>query len=372
MAVRATPAEMDVKYSGQLKNLVTLAIIAVAAFLIGLEAYAFATVSIEGWAGLPRNIGNFERIRNALGKHQPQEKFSFAVVGDTRQSVAFERICDELRNEQLSFMVMLGDFVEAPTKGNHGYFRFECRNKCRLPFPVLLLAGERDVVFDERYYDVDKVSLTDFEQMYGPRNFSFEYDGCLFVGLCILPRPVPTEESVQFLESVLAAHRDQDRKVFVFTHTPPVRSTGVATDSFENVQAFMDVVDHCKVDYVISSDYHCCDRIVRKDTVYLVTGGGEAPLHEKETSGGLCHTLLLTIDHDSVSEKVVVAPSTEGPANALRHFAIAELAPFLRKHSALAAVENLLVFGILFLSLGNLIGWKRITTLWSGSERQQV
>ena len=75
---------------------------------------------------------------------------------------------------------------------------------------------------------------------------------------------------------------------------------------------------------------------------------------------------MLTVDRGPVSEKAVLARNTIGAANAVRHFVIAELAPFLRKHPALAAVENLLAFGILCVSLGNFIGWKRIIWLVAG------
>ena len=356
MGMIAILAKMQVKGRRRLKSRTIWAIIIATAFLIGFEAYTLAIVHIEGKAGLPQNIGNFEQIRNSLKEQEAQEKFSFAVVGDTRSSRTFERLCDKLRNESLSFMVILGDFVETCTKGNHDYFKYECMKKYHLPFPVFLIAGNRDVVCKEKHYDIDKVSLADFEKMYGPSNFAFEYNGCLFVGLCILPYPFHTEESIKFLDSTLAEYRNEKRKVFVFTHVPPVMSTGPVKNPFKNVEQFIDVINRYKVDYVISAHYHGYDRTVRKDTVYLVTGGGGAPLDEKKTFGGFYHAAVLTVDNESVSEKTVLAHNEKSTANDLRHFAISEFAPFLIKHRALAVIGNLLVFSILCVSLGNLTG----------------
>jgi len=357
-----TLAKTKVKGRRRLKKRTELAIIAVTAILIGFETYTLAIVYIGDKADLSPNIGNFEQIRNSLKKQETQEKFSFAVVGDTRSTRTFEQLCDKFRNEPLSFMVILGDFVETSTKGNYDYFNFECAKKYHLPFPVFLIAGNHDVVGKEEYYDIDKVSLTDFEKMYGPGNFSFEYNGCLFVGLCILPYPFPTRESIKFLDSTLAEHRNKNRKVFVFTHAPPVMSTGPVVNSFENVKPFIDIIDRYKVDYVISAHYHGYDRTRQKDTVYLVTGGGGAPLDEKKKFGGLHHAVVLTIDNELVSEKIVSVRNDKSVANYLRHFAIAELAPFLIKHRALTIAENLLVFIMLCVSLSNFIDWKR--TIW--------
>lgn len=61
--------------------------------------------------------------------------------------------------------------------GNHAYFRSECANTYRLPFPAFLVVGNREVAYNEMKYDANKVSLTDFEKIYGQLNFSFEYRG---------------------------------------------------------------------------------------------------------------------------------------------------------------------------------------------------
>lgn len=340
---------MEMKSPGWVKNKIALVFIIVAVFSLGFEAYAIAVVHLEGGADLPENIGNFERIRNCLEQQNPKEKFSFAVVGDTTASRSFRELCDKLRDEPLSFMVILGDFVRTCTKDNHGYFRSECANRYRLPFPVLLVVGNRDVAYDEMHYDINKVSPAEFERMYGKLNFTFEYNGCLFIGLCILPPPYSTKGSIEFLESTLAARHDKNQRVFIFMHMLPIITDDSMTDHFENAQALIDIVNRYKVDYVISSHHYDYAKSKRGETIYLMTGEGGAPLNGKETFGDFHHAVVFTIDRESVSEKAVLAKSGIDIPGAFKHFAITDLYPLLRKHPASAIVENLLVISLLCL-----------------------
>jgi len=209
-------------------------------------------------------------------------------------------------------------------------------------------------------YDSSKVLLTDFERMYGPANFCFEYNECLFIMLCTLPSPYPTEGSLAFLDSTLAKYRKENQKVFVFTHMPLVRSSGIVTSSFENVQNFIDIIDRYKVDYVITSHFHGYDRTKRNGTVYLVTGGGGAPLEGKETFGGLHHAIVLTVAHGKVSEKVVLAPHSTRIAGIPKYFAITKLLPVLARHVSFTIAENVMILGIFLVFMWNIFKKERI------------
>ncbi|MFC1792511.1 hypothetical protein ACFL3Q_02875 [Planctomycetota bacterium] len=141
----------------------------------------------------------------------------------------------------------------------------------------------------------------------------------------------------------------------MFTHVPAVRSTGPATDNFENVQAFIDVIDRHEVDYVISSHYHGYNRTRQKDTIYLVTGGGGAPLDEKERFGDLYHAIVFTVDRGCVSERIVLAQHGAGVGDTMKHFAMAKLSPFFIRHPAMTVVENLIILGMFCVFLNILI-----------------
>ena len=338
-----------------IKKRISATIVVAAAFFLGFETYTIALVHFEGKTGLPENLGNSERIRSSLREHEPKENFSFAVVGDTGATSTFERLCDKLREEPLSFLVMNGDFVESPTRGNHDYFRLNFPEKCKLNCPVFLIAGNRDVANGEMDRADNEVLPTDFERMYGPTNFFFEYGGCLFIGLCTLPPPYSTKESLAFLDSTLAKYRTDGGKVFVFTHMPLIKSAGTVTNAFENVQDFINVIDRYKVDYVITAHFHGYNRVKIKDTVYLINGGGGAPLDEKVTFGGLHHGIIFTVNHGAVSERVVLVRHAAGIADIPRHFAITQLFPVLVKHVSFTIAENTMIIGILLVCLWNII-----------------
>jgi hypothetical protein len=347
---------MEVKYLKWIKNRLSLMVIIIIIFLLGFEAYAIAVVHIENQVSLPRNYGNFERIRNSLAEQEPRKEFSFAVIGNTNTigGRTFKNLCDKLQNEQLSFMVILGDFVKRCAKSNHDYFRSECANKYRLPWPVFLVVGDQDVAFDEMNYDTDKVSLTDFEKMYGPSNFSFEYNGCLFIGLCMLPPPYSIKKSIDYLESTLSTRQVGNKKLFVFLHTLPVMTTGSKTNRFENVQAFMDIVNRYKVDYIISAHNDTCTKTKQGNTIYLTMAGG-APLAKKEVSNGLNRAVVLTVGPKLVSEKNIFAKDNIDILGAFRHFAIANLHPLYKKHPASIIVENFLILSMFFVFLHNAV-----------------
>ena len=145
---------METKNSVRIRKK-TFAIVIIVALLLGLEIYAISYGHTEGQTDLPDNYGNFQKNRDGLEQQAPKEQFSFAVVGDTEESETFEKLCDELRDEPLSFMVILGDFVQACGKQNHAYFISQCVKKYRLPFPVFLVAGNREVDYNEMEEDIE-------------------------------------------------------------------------------------------------------------------------------------------------------------------------------------------------------------------------
>jgi Icc-related predicted phosphoesterase len=342
---------METKNSGRTQKK-AFAIVIIVILLFAFEIYSIAVVHLEGQTDLPDNYGNFQSNRDTLAQQATKEQFSFAVVGDIEESRTFETLCDKLRDEPLSFMVMLGDIVLECGKDNHAFFRAECAKKYRLPFPVFIVAGNRDVAYDEMEQDIDKVSLNDFEGMYGPPNFSFEYNECLFIGLCLLPAPYSTETSIEFLKSTLKKKRKDNQKVFVFMHVPPVLKPNTVTPSFENSQEFVDIINQYKVDYVISAHYHGYIRNEFGGTIYLVSGGGGGGLDETKSFGGLYHVVVLTVDPESVSEKEIFAQPRIDIPGAVKRFAMADLYPFFTRHPVLTIVENIvMICMIAFVSL---------------------
>jgi len=289
-----------------------------------VEANAIITVDTEGNTPLPATFGNFERVRALLKTDSQREHFSFAVAGDTKGTGTFERLVGFLKDEPISFLVLLGDCVRNGRPGYHQYFRAELAEELRMPSPTFYVVGNHDVSEDE-------FPISRFEEMYGPTNFSFEYQGCLFIVLRILPMPYySTEESLAFLESTLSARRREYNKVFVFMHVPPPVSTDFAPKLFENTDRFLALCDRFEVDYVIAGDYHGYARVQRKDTVYLITGGGGARL--AKVPGNFHHVILITVGPQGVSERILSTEKAEELEDMIECWAIADLYPWMKKH----------------------------------------
>jgi len=299
--------------------------------VLAFEAYTIVAVRTEAGKPLPPTFGNFDRVRALLQSDPRRSEFSFAVLGDAHSYSPFERICEQLRDEPLSFLVLLGDIVARPTPGYHDFLRAELASEVALPFPVFYALGNHDV-------DPTTFPLRRFEETYGPTNFSFEYQGCLFIVLRVLPPPESTRESLSFLESVLSARRADCRKVFVFMHCPLMSSEPVTTP-LPDAREFTALFDRFKVDYVISGHHHGHARVKVRDTVYLVSGGGGADL-DPAGSGMFHHAVVITIRPDMVSEKILFVPGGDDLQDRIESLAIAKVYPLLEAYPSLAIIAN--------------------------------
>jgi len=324
-----------------LKKGIWLLVFSVLAAVLLFEAYTFFVVYTEGNAPLPATFGNFERVRRLLASDEQREEFSFCVVGDTQGGQeTFEEIRKKLKDEPISFTVLLGDCVRKGTEGYHRFLRCEWAKELSSPFPVFYVVGNHDV-------DREKFPISRFEEIYGPTIFSFDYQGCLFIVLRILNRPYPTRENLEFLESLFSARRQDYRKIFVFMHIPPPVSSDFSARRFENEKELVDLFDRYRVDYVIAGDYHGHARIKIKDTVYLVTGGGGAYLKGGKF-GRFHHAIVLKVGQNSVSERILFVNPVEDVEDRAEELALAEVYPWIQKNWPVAILLNVGILGILF------------------------
>lgn len=304
-----------------------------------LEFYALLTHHFEGTRDMSHLSGNFPKNRDALRHEKQKEEFSFAIVGDTKSTGTFERISEELLNESLSFLVFLGDFVYKGTEGEHNFFKAEYATEFSFPFPSFFVVGNHDV--DSKNFPISR-----FDEVYGPSIFSFEYQECLFVVLRILNNPYSNTESLRFLEKVISEKiASRYRKTFVFMHIPPPISSDFKARQFNGSDEIISLIEKLKPDYVIAGDYHGYARITRKDTVYLVTGGGGAHLEEKKF-GRFHHALVLRVTTDAVSEKILVVNREEDLEDRIERLALANVYPWLTGNLIVTAFLNSILLAI--------------------------
>jgi len=218
--------------------------------------------------------------------------------------------------------------------------RAEFAKELATPFPVFYVVGNHDV-------DKKRFPISRFEKAYGPTNFSFDYNGDLFIVLRILPKPYSTKESLDFLESLLSARRGDYDKVFVFMHIPPPISSDFSARAFENPKRMVALFDKFKVDYVFAGDYHGYARVKVRNTVYLVTGGGGERI-KKRKFGGFYHAMVIKVGPDSVSERILFVNRSADFEDTAEMNALAAVYPWLKKNRALSIILNIIILGLCF------------------------
>ena len=233
---------------------------------LGFEIYSLVLAYHTRELRLPPTMGNFQTVIERLDQPEADKPFLFAVAGDTNGIGTFEFLCEQLRKEPLSFMVLLGDQVRTGREGYQRYLISETP-EWNLPFPVFFIMGNHDI-------NPEDFPRSRFEQVYGPTNFCFQYRRCLFIGLRIEEAPADNAESLRFLEENLAAPRDPNGLTFVFMHILLPLEGAYSNRAFAEAERLRAILDRSQVDYVFAGDYHGYDRTRVGKTNYLVSGGG--------------------------------------------------------------------------------------------------
>lgn len=284
----------------------------------------------------PSLLGNREDNIGRINEDQILPKpFSFLVVSDTRSSSIFEAFYNASSYpKDLDFTIIGGDFVKNPEREYHNYFISEFA-EWGLKKPVFLIVGNHEIAVKEE--DKEKVnvfSLDDYRRTYGPLNFYFKYSGCLFIGI----NDNYNDTYVDYLREILSTQSDGALMKFVFMHIPPPSLMPVKDyRPLEREGDFFDAIDKYKVDYVISSDYHSYLRYHRKDTNYIITGGGGAHLYDNSSS--FYHAILLKVDpkKKEVAEFIYPLYKPFDFSDSLEISMVAKTYPFFKYHRLLGA-----------------------------------
>lgn len=233
--------------------------------------------------------------------------FSFLVIGDTRGSEVSETLIEmALKKGTSSFMVILGDFVKEPDIWNHRFFLTEMTTEIRPPFPVFLVPGNHDIDYfhSSRRSDQRRVTQEVYESLYGPMNFDFTLNHCLFI-ICGVDLEKPTHY-LSYLRDTLFKRGSGKRHIFVFIHYPPKGLAYHIEGSLPlpGEEDFFSILETYKVSTCFFGDYHGYWRGQKKGVNLIVSGGG-GPLKKSQPEWGKFHHLLrITVEQDKVSEEI--------------------------------------------------------------------
>ncbi|HWR59262.1 MAG TPA: metallophosphoesterase [Thermodesulfovibrionales bacterium] len=232
-------------------------------------------------------------------------KFTFAVVGDNRSGDdTYKRIIGVIMGRKPDFIVNVGDLITIPGSLS-GWKRF-WELSAPITVPYFFTVGNHDVgnrKSEEIYRE--QVDLPGNELYY-----SFVCGNSLFIVLdssVIGQERKITGKQFDWLESLLETTEKRHR--FVFVHHPLYVDMLSLTRSLAGHPGernrLRDLLVRHKVGAVFTGHLHLYEKKSVSGLTQIITGGGGAPLLTDETSGGFFHFILVTVDGDTVTGKVI-------------------------------------------------------------------
>jgi hypothetical protein len=205
-----------------------------------------------------------------------QTTFSFVALGDTRTNYQpHQSVISRAVMLSPDFFLHTGDFVEDGSVAAQWDTFFEIEQDLLRQSPLFGALGGHEKN-DANYFDA--FHLPGNEHWY-----SFDYGDAHFIALQVDHYADYTPGSPQYawLENDLA-NTDRLWK-FVFFHNPPYSSGSHGSDLAVR-DALGPLFTQHNVDLVFNGHDHDYERSVVTDVVYIVTGGGGAPLHGQANS----------------------------------------------------------------------------------------
>jgi predicted phosphodiesterase len=207
-------------------------------------------------------------FRTAPTPQQPV--FSFVAFGDTRSNAtAHQAVVNSILSFNPSMVLHMGDFVENGLVPDQWTTFFTIEHDLLRQSPLFGVLGNHDRA--SPYY---------FEAFHFPGNerwYSFDYGNVHFVALQVDGNAAFNvgSEQATWLENDLA-HTDQYWKV-VFFHIPPY-SSGAHGSKLDVRAALEPIFIRTGVNLVFNGHDHDYEHSAANGIVYVVTGGGGAPL----------------------------------------------------------------------------------------------
>ena len=254
----------------------------------------------------PSYAGSIKEVSQNIKQVQSIETpFQFAMIGDSRDGEkVYTQLMERVLERKPHFLIHLGDMIPKPHEKEWQAF-FEISKQVNLPFfPV---AGNHDVgttTLGEEIY------RKQFSLPEGKTYFAFRSGGVLFIILdSEKGRGRILKEQWTWLEDILSSSKETFKLVFI--HRPlflPTDSlkTGRAMDKYpldrdDLHQLFLKT----KVKAVFEADDHRYDRREIDGILYVISGGGGAPLTSFKERGGYFHYVWISVQKGKMEGEVV-------------------------------------------------------------------
>lgn len=284
-------------------------------------AIILSTFSLIVFTGLPcfGQTSNFASMSNKqLAQETNKEQFSFIVQGDNRPTgygkplpkVLFQ-IFDEIQILKPDFVLSVGDigygYGDTRQQFINELERFQSLiDKIGLPF--FNAPGNHEVQDNE---EALSVLLQRYKEIYG----SFNYGKSHFIVLNTdeLGHAGKIEgDQLTWLKEDLEKNKSAVN-IFVLMHRPlyssinpdfdPQKKTSFAART--NRDEIVELLGRYPVKMVFSGHEHLYHEEIHNGITYITSGGSGAPLYAQPQLGGFSHYVLINVDGNNVSYKVI-------------------------------------------------------------------
>lgn len=229
----------------------------------------------------------FELDKNTISKikifpKKENDKFSFALIGDTRGSESpftnkrgsyfiYRQFEKEINSIKPAFWINLGDMVNSGHPYQYRRFKEQIKN---IPFPFFPVIGNHEFSnpAGEKY----------FKALFGNTNYSFNYGKYHFVFIDN-SKGYFTKDNFDWL--IKDINNNSKKQIIAFMHIPlfdPRPGNNYAMKNKENAWHLEEIFIKKKVKYVFASHIHGYAYATRKGVEYYISGGGGAKLESKK------------------------------------------------------------------------------------------
>jgi 3',5'-cyclic AMP phosphodiesterase CpdA len=242
---------------------------------------------------------NIERVKSI------EPSFQFALIGDSRDGEkVYCQLMQRILERKPNFVIHLGDMITRP--GEKEWKEF-IKISMAIDVPFFPVVGNHDVGVTLRG---EEIYRKQFILPEGRTYYAFRAGGCLFVILdSEKGRGKIVDEQWSWLEDLLSSSNETFKLVFI--HRPlflPMDSlkTGRAMDKYPvERDRLHQLFIKTGVKAVFAGDDHRYDRIEKDRILYLITGGGGAPIYAFKDSGGYFHFVWVSVLRGRMEGEVV-------------------------------------------------------------------
>jgi len=263
-------------------------------------ALLFLIIPFLSHAGPIREVSqSVERVKSI------EPPIQFAILGDSRDGEkVYIRLIQKILDRKPHFIIHLGDMISRPSEKEWKGF-FEISKAIDIPFfPV---KGNHEVAGTTRG---EEIYRKQFILPEGKTYYAFQTGGALFVILdSEKGKRKIMDDQWSWLKDILSSSNTPLKMVFI--HRPlflPVDSLKLGKAMDKHPLARDDLHQlfvKTKVKAVFQGDDHRYDRMGKDQILYIITGGGGAPIYALKDMGGYFHYVWVSIQKGRLEGEVV-------------------------------------------------------------------